>query len=341
MKARRKRYRNRNKKWGKMLLMTGIAVFIIFILFNFLGRFIPSEEEKKAEDYKKAAEMAGCTWQELVTYDTVRYENNLKNVNPYLSAVDFVKMYYEIYNYVETENGGYWALVSGGTLSDSSSIWSWFGLDSGSDLNAVLKASKKYQKPEFVIRFSPKELNDLIIEKGFSEKQIQWLDRLMTSGSLDEMMGSSYALPDYIESAEQGYFAWPTPALHVITSKFASARKHPVFGITRAHNGVDISGDNAEGSPVVAIDNGVVISVDLNGGERGINIKVQHNIGNDIWISRYQHLSTVQVAEGQSVTKNTTIGTVGNTGVGTGPHLHLELTYNGVLIDPLLLIVDK
>ena len=142
--------------------MTGIAVFIIFILFNFLGRFIPSEEEKKAEDYKKAAEMAGCTWQELVTYDTVRYENNLKNVNPYLSAVDFVKMYYEIYNYVETENGGYWALVSGGTLSDSSSIWSWFGLDSGSDLNAVLKASKKYQKPEFVIRFSPKELNDLL-----------------------------------------------------------------------------------------------------------------------------------------------------------------------------------
>ncbi len=145
-------------------------------------------------------------------------------------------------------------------------------------------------------------------------------------------------LPEYVKSSEGAYFQWPTPELNEITSNFAAARKHPVFGITRAHNGVDISGNEAMGSPVVAIGDGVVISVSLNGGERGINIRIQHNIGDDVWISRYQHLSVASAAVGQKVTKGTLIGSVGNSGICTGPHLHLELSYNGVLIDPLLLI---
>lgn len=157
------------------------------------------------------------------------------------------------------------------------------------------------------------------------------LGRNMPSGDADE-------LPDYVKSAGEGYFQWPTPELNEITSKFAAARKHPVFGITRAHNGVDISGNDAMGSPVVAIGDGVVISVNLNGGERGINIRIQHNIGDDVWISRYQHLSVASAAVGQKVTKGTLIGSVGNSGICTGPHLHLELSYNGILIDPLLLI---
>lgn len=150
--------------------------------------------------------------------------------------------------------------------------------------------------------------------------------------------GNECDLPDYIESAKAGYFQWPTPELYQVTSKFSPKRKHPVFGIVRAHNGVDISGLNAMDSPVVAIEDGVVISVNLNGGERGINVRIQHNIDDDVWVSRYQHLSVESVAVGQKVTKGEIIGAVGNSGVGTGPHLHLEVTYNGVLIDPLQLI---
>ncbi|WP_312648894.1 M23 family metallopeptidase [Aminipila sp.] len=342
MENNRKRPKKKKKIVKRAVIVIGIPVLIIIIAFSamltILASFMPSAAVSMVDDYKKAAELAGCTWQELVVYDTVRFHNDLEDVNPYLSAVDFMKMYYEIYKYVETEDGGYWTLVSSGTLITPESIWRWLRIPKDSDINAVLEAAGKYARPEFVVQFSPKELDDLIIEKKFTEEQIEWVDMLMTSGALDEMFGDVHDLPDYIDSAGTGYFGWPAPALHNITSKFAVARKHPVFGITRAHNGVDISGPGAMGSPVCAIDDGVVISVNLNGGERGINVRVQHNIGDDVWVSRYQHLSAAKATVGQKVTKGTVIGAVGNSGIGTGPHLHLELTYNGVLIDPLPLI---
>lgn len=342
MEYRRKRPKRKNKALRKAIVIFGLPVLVVVVLFmgmlSILGGFMPSAAVSAVDEYKKAADLAGCTWQELLVYDTVRFENELEDVNPYLSAVDFLKMYYEIWEYVETDDGGYWRLVTSGNLTEPDDICGWLGRPKDSDINGILTAAAGYKKPEFVIQFSSKELDDLIIEKKFTEEQIEWVDMLMTSGALEEMFDEAYNLPDYIESAGNGYFGWPTPELSNITSKFAAGRKHPVLGITRPHNGVDISGANAMGSPVVAIDDGVVISVNLKGGERGINVRVQHKIGDDVWVSRYQHLSVATATVGQEVTKGTVIGAVGNTGIGTGPHLHLELTYNGVLLDPLPLI---
>ncbi len=342
METSRKPRKKKSKVAKKLIIFVGIPFFLCLLFFGcmlaILGGFMPSAATGMVDDYKKAAELAGCTWQELVVYDTVRFANDLDNVNPYLSAVDFLKMHYEIYEYIETEDGGYWRLQFSGDLSSPEEICNWLEIDEESDINVVMEAASHFTRPRYFIQFSPKELDDLIIEKQFNEEQIQWADMLMTSGALDKMFGDVYNLPDYIDSAGTGYFGWPTPELHTVTSKFAAARKHPVLGITRPHNGVDISGANAMGAPVCAIDDGVVISVNLNGGERGINIRVQHNIGDDVWISRYQHLSQANATVGQQVTKGTVIGAVGNSGIGTGPHLHLELTYNGVLIDPLPLI---
>lgn len=343
MENYRKRPRKKNKKVKKAVLIIGLPVLAVIIvlsaIFSVVSGFLPSVAVSVVEDYKKAAELVGCTWQELVVYDTVRFENEMEDVNPYLSALDFLKMHYEIYEYIDTEDvGGYWSLVTSGNLNNPEDICSWLGISKDSDIKAVLNASKKYTRPEFVIQFNPKDLDELIIEKNFSKEQIEWSDMLMTSGVMEQMFGEIYDLPDYIESAGGEYFGWPTPDLHTVTSPFAAARKHPVLGITRPHNGVDISGANAMGSPVCSIDDGVVIQIDLKGGERGKNIKVKHTIGEDVWVSRYQHLSVVKVTIGQKVHKGTVIGAVGNTGIGTGAHLHIELTYNGVLLDPLPLI---
>lgn len=143
-------------------------------------------------------------------------------------------------------------------------------------------------------------------------------------------------LPDYIRS--NSYFAWPTPSLHTVTSGFTPKRFHPVFCKVRPHNGIDISGPDAMGSPVIAIADGIITLVQQDGGERGLNIRIQHNIGRDVWVSRYQHLSSVNVSIGDKVSQGTVIGAVGNSGVSTGAHLHIEITYNGVLIDPLILL---
>lgn len=339
MKKRRKRPRKKNKKIWKVILIVGVLVVFIFILFSFIpGKSVPSVSDAKIGDYKKAAQQTGCTWQELIVYDAIRYENNIDDANPYVSSVDFMKMYYEIYEPVEAEDGDYWTLVSGGILTTPESICAWLGIPGNSQVSTILQTSGKYKKPEFFVQLSTKNLDDLMMEKGFSDEQIQRADMLMNSGELEKLFGNVYALPEYIKTAKGGYFQWPTPELHEVTSQFASARKHPVFGMTRVHNGVDISGSKAMGSPVVAIDDGVVIYVNLNGGERGINVKVQHNIGDDVWVSRYQHLAVASVTVGQKVTKGEIIGSVGDSGVGTGPHLHLEVTYNGVPVNPLQLI---
>ncbi|WP_324825082.1 M23 family metallopeptidase [Sinanaerobacter sp. ZZT-01] len=339
--------RRKNRKLRRALLaitMPFIMIFLILtMLFISMASVMPSIADGMVDDYKVAAELVGCTWQELLVYDTVRFDNDLEDVDPFLSAVDFLKLHFEKWIWVETDDGGYWKEVQSGDLVSPSSICSWLTIPTESDIRTILDAGKRVSESgssdvKWIIQFSNKDLDELIIEKEFDEDQIEWVDMLMTAGILDEMFGDLYDLPDYIDTTEGGYFAWPTPELHTVTSKFASVRVHPVLGIKRAHNGVDISGSNAMGSPVIAIEDGTVIYVNLSGGERGINIKVQHKIGDDIWISRYQHLSAAKVEVGDEVKLGTVIGGVGNTGIGTGPHLHIEITYNGVLIDPLSVI---
>lgn len=87
----------------------------------------------------------------------------------------------------------------------------------------------------------------------------------------------------------------------------------------RLHKGVDI--DAAVGTPVAAIANGKVFMAGAKGGY-GNMIEIHHDDGS---VSRYAHLSEINVAPGNVIRKGQIIGKVGNTGKSEGPHLHLEL----------------
>ncbi len=106
-------------------------------------------------------------------------------------------------------------------------------------------------------------------------------------------------------------------------------RRNPFGGRSyEFHAGMDIDGER--GDLVVAPGNGKVIKAAWSGGY-GNMIEIDH--GNGL-TTRYGHLSKIDVAAGDIVTRGQLIGYVGSTGRSTGPHLHFEFRLNERSINP-------
>ena len=58
---------------------------------------------------------------------------------------------------------------------------------------------------------------------------------------------------------------------------------------------------------------------------------IQHRLGYTSW---YAHLSRITSWVGERVSGGTRIGYVGASGNATGPHLHFEVRYRNVPVDP-------
>ncbi len=106
-------------------------------------------------------------------------------------------------------------------------------------------------------------------------------------------------------------------------------RRNP-FGGRRYefHPGLDIDGE--QGDTVLAPGGGLVIKAGRQGGY-GNMIEIDH--GNGI-ITRYGHLSRIDVQIGDRVTRGQELGAVGTTGRSTGPHLHFEVRFNDEALNP-------
>lgn len=96
------------------------------------------------------------------------------------------------------------------------------------------------------------------------------------------------------------------------------------------HNGIDISTFGV-GNPIIAAADGKVIDVSYDAG-LGNCVTIQHSHG---FLTRYGHLRSFKVTKGQQVVQGQVIGTLGNTGKTTGPHLHYEVHLGTSVIDPL------
>ena len=119
-----------------------------------------------------------------------------------------------------------------------------------------------------------------------------------------------------------------------ITSLFGM-RNHPVVGETLHHDGIDIS--QPTGTPVKPLTSGVVTFSGKDGGY-GLMVEIDH--GNGL-TSRYAHLSKLLVHKGEQINPSQPIGQVGQTGLTTGPHLHLEIHRQDTAIDPLTVLNRK
>jgi murein DD-endopeptidase MepM/ murein hydrolase activator NlpD len=113
-----------------------------------------------------------------------------------------------------------------------------------------------------------------------------------------------------------------------MTSRFGM-RHHPILGINRLHAGVDFGG--GYGAPIYAAATGTVIASSYMRGY-GNCVIIDHGSG---ITTTYGHCSRVFVRSGQSVSRGQRIGSIGASGLATGPHLHFEVRVNGRPVNPL------
>lgn len=123
--------------------------------------------------------------------------------------------------------------------------------------------------------------------------------------------------------------AWILPAEGPITDPFGLQRSIN-GGPFSPHSGTDIAAE--AGAPVVASASGIVM-VAAKLYLYGNAVVIDHGAG---VFTSYNHLDTIAVTEGQSVTAGDLVGYVGETGFVSGPHLHWEAIIGGVRVDPTL-----
>lgn len=140
--------------------------------------------------------------------------------------------------------------------------------------------------------------------------------------------GKNTGMTDIANPIGEDYL-WPISSNRVTST--TGSRRAPVSGASTNHAGIDIGAPI--GTAVKSSKSGIVVKVSngYNGG-RGNYIVVSHGNGCS---TLYQHLNKSLVSVGDKVKQGQVIAESGNTGIGSGAHLHFELMENFMLINPL------
>ena len=124
-----------------------------------------------------------------------------------------------------------------------------------------------------------------------------------------------------------GVFTWPAPSYTRISDDYGN-RMHPVLGIQKFHNGIDMAAPG--GTPILAAYDGKVVAADYSS-SMGNYVMIDHG---DSLYTIYMHASALYVSKGQEVSKGAKIAAVGTTGRSTGNHLHFSVRLNGSYVNP-------
>ena len=151
----------------------------------------------------------------------------------------------------------------------------------------------------------------------------------VNSKSLDEVAQVAARSGDMMSCVPNVPPLLPEPGTFYLSSSFGY-RTDPIYGDSRRHQGQDFA--STIGNPVYATGDAVVEKTAFQSRGYGNEIILDHGYGYE---TRYAHLNTIEVAEGMKVHRGDRIGTLGNTGKSTGPHLHYEVLYMGARVNPM------
>ena len=190
-------------------------------------------------------------------------------------------------------------------------------------------------KPTDVLYETTKELEEKVKEYGLEDELI----KISFIKGTPTGFGVNNTNQQNIKNNSKEYIK-PT-SIGKITSPYGN-RIHPIYKTTKLHDGIDIS--VPIGTPVSTVTDGKVIFVGKKTGY-GNYIEVQYkNSNGDNITTFYAHLNDFKTKDGktlkagQTVKQGEQIGHSGNTGIGTGAHLHLGARKNGEKINPIDII---
>lgn len=184
----------------------------------------------------------------------------------------------------------------------------------------VLKNTKTLQEGYITqLSESEKKLNDEIEKYKIENAKLE--------AKLQELSSN---IEDFQIQYTGGDMIWPIAKVGTyITSSYGN-REHPISGIIKLHQGIDI-GNAGFGAPAVAALDGVVTYAGWLG-SYGNCVMIYHGEG---ITTLYGHGQKVLTQKGASVKQGDLIMEVGSTGNSTGPHLHFEVRVNGRTVNPL------
>jgi murein DD-endopeptidase MepM/ murein hydrolase activator NlpD len=122
---------------------------------------------------------------------------------------------------------------------------------------------------------------------------------------------------------------WPVKGVRGRVTSLFGPTLHPFSGQWYIHKGIDIA--FGYGVPIVATARGKIVQIDSEPMGFGNYVVIRHKYG---FYTKYAHLQRILVTRGQEVQQGEVIGTMGNTGLSTGPHIHYEVRVGSEVVDP-------
>ena len=223
-------------------------------------------------------------------------------------------------------------MASRGFVKDNKIVRSKEALEAQAEFLVREMSSDKKYRPSWEAVTKP-NLTYRDIESVVGDNYVRWRrtdPRYSASGYANQNRGY-----DQISRLVENGFGQPMKmeTFNSIVSSIAPGmtRVSDEFG-TRGgkHMGLDIAGK--PGSPIRSVGAGKVIRADgRDSGGYGLRVEIDHGNGK---VTTYSHLNSIDVKVGQRIDQGTVIGTLGNTGRSTGPHLHFEVKEGGKFVDP-------
>lgn len=178
-----------------------------------------------------------------------------------------------------------------------------------------------------MLNIEPAKLKGILMSKGIPEKDIPvilefaslsddnfYAEQFDGSVKSGRYSGATY---EYDGEIIDGW-VWPVAENRTITSSFGGR-----WG--SFHYGVDLGGRAADGYPILAAKDGLVILSQWSD-SYGNWVIIAHDDGLQ---TRYAHMSSAAVEVNEQVVAGQQVGTLGTTGRSTGPHLHFEVLRPG------------